>query len=96
MAHTVVIGAGPVGLVTAMLLAADGHQVTVLDRDSMDPRDRKRPGVRQFAQPHGLLPGGLRLLERELPTGVAELVAVGGRPYDIVGGAWGVDGVGPR
>lgn len=96
MAHTVVIGAGPVGLVTAMLLAADGHRVTVLDRDSVELRDRKRPGVRQFGQPHILLPGGMRLLESELPAVVEELRAVGGRPYNTISGTWGIGRVGPE
>ncbi|MDL5200011.1 FAD-dependent monooxygenase [Streptomyces sp. ALI-76-A] len=106
MAHTVVIGAGPVGLVAAMLLAAEGQRVTVLDRDLMDPRAedvvassagggrRQRPGVRQFGQPHILLPGGMRVLDRELPRAVAELGAIGGHPYNVISGAWGAGEVG--
>ncbi|MBC2904691.1 FAD-dependent oxidoreductase [Streptomyces cupreus] len=30
--HVVVCGAGPVGAVTALLLAGEGHRVTVLDK----------------------------------------------------------------
>jgi glycine/D-amino acid oxidase-like deaminating enzyme len=37
MARIVVIGAGVVALGTAMLLAGDGHQVIVLERDPADP-----------------------------------------------------------
>ncbi len=33
----VIVGAGPIGLATAMLLARDGHQVTVLEKDPAAP-----------------------------------------------------------
>ena len=38
MAHIVVIGGGLVGLTTGILLARDGHQVTVTERDTAGPR----------------------------------------------------------
>ena len=37
MAKIVVVGGGVVALGTAMLLAGDGHQVTVLERDPDGP-----------------------------------------------------------
>jgi phytoene dehydrogenase-like protein len=37
MAEILVLGAGLTGLTTAMLLARDGHDVTVLERDPADP-----------------------------------------------------------
>ncbi len=37
MAEILVLGAGLGGLSTAMLLARDGHQVTVLERDPAEP-----------------------------------------------------------
>ncbi len=57
----VVIGAGAGGLITGMLLAKDGHEVTVLERDGEGPpenndvawREWKRTGVTQLRQPHG-------------------------------------------
>jgi 2-polyprenyl-6-methoxyphenol hydroxylase-like FAD-dependent oxidoreductase len=37
MAEVLVLGAGLNGLATAMLLAGDGHTVTVLERDAAEP-----------------------------------------------------------
>ena len=37
MARIVIIGAGVVGLGTALLLCGDGHEVTVLERDAEAP-----------------------------------------------------------
>ena len=31
--RVVVVGAGPIGLAAAMLLAAEGHDVTVIEKD---------------------------------------------------------------
>ncbi|MBC2904688.1 FAD-dependent oxidoreductase [Streptomyces cupreus] len=104
MPHTLVLGAGPVGLVTAMLLAADGHRVTVLDRDPADSRTEaavfagewKRPGVAQFGHTHIFMPAGYQTLARELPSAAARLLAAGGRPHNMIGGAFGVGEVGER
>jgi glycine/D-amino acid oxidase-like deaminating enzyme len=60
MADVVVVGGGVVGLGTAMLLAEDGHQVTLLERDPAPPPDGsetawdtwERRGVNQFRLPH--------------------------------------------
>jgi 2-polyprenyl-6-methoxyphenol hydroxylase-like FAD-dependent oxidoreductase len=35
----VIVGAGMVGLCTSMLLAGDGHEVVVLERDPAPPPD---------------------------------------------------------
>jgi 2-polyprenyl-6-methoxyphenol hydroxylase-like FAD-dependent oxidoreductase len=63
MARVVITGAGLTGLSTAMLLARDGHDVTVLERDAAQPPSPaeawaawERPGVNQFRQLHYLHP----------------------------------------
>jgi len=71
----VVLGAGMAGLATAMLLAKDSHEVTVVERDpSPTPPDAEsawtqweRRGVGQFHQAYGLMPRGSMLIEAELP-----------------------------
>jgi 2-polyprenyl-6-methoxyphenol hydroxylase-like FAD-dependent oxidoreductase len=85
MARIVVVGAGVVALGAAMLLAGDGHQVTVLERDPDPPPgdpgeawDRwQRPGLNQFRQGHVFLPGFRSVLEAELPE-VAKALQVAG------------------
>jgi 2-polyprenyl-6-methoxyphenol hydroxylase-like FAD-dependent oxidoreductase len=84
-AHSViVIGGGLVGLSSAMLLACDGHHVTVLERDPAPPPEPgaawaswERRGVNQFRLPHAFLPRFRELLDAELPDVRAELVAEG-------------------
>lgn len=81
MADIVVAGAGLGGLLTALLLAGDGHRVTVVERDAGDaPDDARvaweewpRRGVPQFRQLFYLLPRFRQLAERELPDVVAAL-----------------------
>jgi 2-polyprenyl-6-methoxyphenol hydroxylase-like FAD-dependent oxidoreductase len=76
MAQIVVVGAGVVALGTAMLLAGDGHQVTVLERDPegppSDPAEAwdswQRPGLNQFRIAHAFLGGFRAVLDAELPA----------------------------
>lgn len=87
-----VVGAGACGLATALLLARDGHAVTVLERDD-DPMPAaaadaweawSRKGVAQFRQPHNLMPGLRRLLESELPDVQEGLARAGAARYDLL------------
>lgn len=82
MASIVVCGGSVIGLSLAMMLARDGHRVTVLERDAAPPPADPwgawaRPGVAQFLQPHNLLPPFRRVLDEELPGTVDRLVDAG-------------------
>jgi 2-polyprenyl-6-methoxyphenol hydroxylase-like FAD-dependent oxidoreductase len=64
-----------IGLSMALMLARQGYQVTVLERDGAPVpgspgqawRGWDRRGVAQFRQPHYLHPGGCHLLDALLP-----------------------------
>jgi len=102
MAEIVVTGGGVAGLGGAMLLAEDGHDVTLLERDEADPpapsdawEDWERRGVNQFRLLHFLMPRFRIELERELPHVAKALDAAGalrinpieGAPVEMTGGA---------
>ena len=87
-----VIGSGICGLGTAQLLARDGHDVTLVERDS-DPvpdspqsawKTRTRKGVAQFRQPHNFMPGLRLLLEADLPDLQTALQHAGASRLDFV------------
>lgn len=94
MARIVIIGAGVVGLGTAMLLAGDGHQVTVLERDPISPPEPveawerwQRPGLNQFRLPHFFLAGFRSVLDAELPEVSGALRAAGALRLNVIGDA---------
>jgi 2-polyprenyl-6-methoxyphenol hydroxylase-like FAD-dependent oxidoreductase len=84
MAHIIVLGAGLNGLATALLLARDGHTVTVLERDPAEPsagtewETWARPGVSQFRFAHIMLPLWHVQMRAELPDVLAALADAGG------------------
>jgi 2-polyprenyl-6-methoxyphenol hydroxylase-like FAD-dependent oxidoreductase len=75
MGSVIVCGGGVIGLSTALMLAWDGHEVTVLEADAHGPPatpvqaweawDRK--GVAQFRQPHNLFARFRQVCDEELP-----------------------------
>ena len=85
MARIVLLGAGVIGLGTAMLLADDGHDVTVLERDAAAPAaneedawfEWERRGVNQFRLPHFFLARYHKIIKTELPRVVGALDAAG-------------------
>src|SRR5215468_7179859 len=88
----VIIGGGICGLGTALLLARDGHDVTLLEHDA-DPLPAspqaawerwERKGVTQFRQPHNFMPGMRLLLEAELPDVQDALVGAGASRLDML------------
>jgi 2-polyprenyl-6-methoxyphenol hydroxylase-like FAD-dependent oxidoreductase len=88
----VIIGAGICGLGTALLLARDGHDVTVLEHDAAplpaSPHTAwehwERKGVAQFRQPHNFMPGLRLLLEAELPDVQDALGRAGAARFDLI------------
>lgn len=87
-----IVGGGICGLGTALLLARDGHDVTVLERDASpfpaSPHvcwdEWQRRGVAQFRQPHNFMPGLRLLLEAELPDVQESLARAGAARFDLL------------
>ncbi|HVM10363.1 MAG TPA: NAD(P)/FAD-dependent oxidoreductase [Acidimicrobiales bacterium] len=92
MARVVVCGAGTCGLITAMLLADDGHEVVVVERDPMEPPAPadawevwERRGVNQFRLAHFLMSRFRYDLVRELPRLIDALAAAGAYEFNFFG-----------
>ncbi len=84
-------GGGLAGLATALLLAADGHRVTVVERDppppSRDPAESwdgwERRAVPQFRQTHAYLARARSTLMTELPHVWTRLLEAGIREHNL-------------
>jgi 2-polyprenyl-6-methoxyphenol hydroxylase-like FAD-dependent oxidoreductase len=77
--HVAIIGSGPAGMTAALLLARQGHQLTLIDRDP-GPRPGRawdRTGVMQFHLPHGFRHQCRTLLMDRLPDVLDAVVAAG-------------------
>jgi 2-polyprenyl-6-methoxyphenol hydroxylase-like FAD-dependent oxidoreductase len=85
MASIIICGGSVVGLSVAMMLAHDGHEVTVLEANPDDPpatpvaawEDWDRKGVAQFRQPHNLFARFRHVCDAELPGMTGRLEAAG-------------------
>ena len=85
MGGIVVCGGGVIGLATAVMLARDGHRVTVLETDPDGTPDEparaweswQRRGVAQFRQPHNLFARFRQVCDEELPEVTKLLLAAG-------------------
>ena len=89
MSRVIVVGGGLIGLATSLLIAKQGHDVTVLERDPEPPPKTPeeatgswaRPGVMQFRLVNFLMPRGRQLLDEQLPEVTALLAASGAQHY---------------
>jgi 2-polyprenyl-6-methoxyphenol hydroxylase-like FAD-dependent oxidoreductase len=85
--RSVIVGAGPTGLYTAIALARRGHQVTVIDRDAGPDGGQRwdRKGVMQFHHPHFFRQQVADALLAEMPEVWRGLLAAGAVPAELPG-----------
>ena len=85
----IVLGGGFAGLCSSLLLARDGHLVTLFEQDPVvaTPADQSvgwdRAGIPHFLQPHAFIPRGRSELRRHLPDVYDALLSVGAWDVDL-------------
>lgn len=92
MSTILVLGGGVIGLSIAMMLARQGHYVTVFERDNEplpgSPEEAcqawERRGVAQVRQAHYLHPPVGHLLDSHLPDVKEALLRVGCVTFDVL------------
>ena len=77
--RSTVIGSGPAGMTAALLLARQGHDILLVDRDPGPPDEGpwKRVGVMQFHLPHAFRAQCRTVLSTRLPDLYEALLAAG-------------------
>jgi 2-polyprenyl-6-methoxyphenol hydroxylase-like FAD-dependent oxidoreductase len=77
--RTVIVGAGPTGLFTAIALARRGRDVVIVDRDPGPPRRGvwRRRGVMQFHHAHTFRRQVIDAMRAEMPDVLDDLVGAG-------------------
>src|SRR3954454_23359951 len=92
MAEIIVLGGGVCGLAAGTMLARDGHEVTLLERDPApvpgSPEEAwenwDRDGVSQFRLAHFLHPRGSHVIATELPEIQKALIAADAAPVNHI------------
>ncbi len=103
MAEIVIAGGGICGLAGAMMLADDGHDVTVVERDDAPPppgpleaADWDRRSVAQFGLGHWMHARGTSILRQSVPRAHELIRDNGGLSFNLVPYLLGLQGVDPE
>lgn len=81
--HALVMGASLGGLLTARILSDHFEQVTLVERDPVSHQPESRHGQPHTCHLHGLLPGGLRIMQHYFPDLEQALSASGANVGDF-------------
>jgi len=92
MSKILVLGGGVIGLSTALMLAREGHDITVFEHDAASapgsPEEAwlawERLGVAQFRQPHYVQPAACHLFAHYLPDVRDALLRAGCETFDML------------